>query len=204
MYPKGLLGQPPGYDLFFAPLKVAIEPGDYERVRFAYIISKYGHRGQVRDGGERYFDHPKAAAWIYVFELGGRDPRVIIDLLLHDISEDAYLLSPYRIKVNFGADIAFDVQSLTKLPKGTETTTEYLRRVIAQGPYAILSKLCDRLHNLRTVSSCSKEKQAAQIHETLQYHLPLLVPALRACGEPWSAYADTLEREILIAIGHLQ
>ncbi len=200
----GLPQRPPGYELFFAPLQVVLNPTDYERVQFAYIASKYGHARQVRDSGIRYFDHPKAAAWIYISELGGRDPRVIIDLLLHDLSEDQYLLSPYRISLNFGAEIALDVRALTKLPKGKETTEECLSRIIMRGPWSILAKLCDRLHNLRTLFACAEEKQKEQVKETLSYHLPLLVPALRKCGEPWTVYADTLDSKIREAVALYQ
>lgn len=192
--------RPPGYELFFAPLQVALNPSDYEQVQFAYFASKYGHAGQLRDGGERYFDHPKATAWIYISEFGGRDIRMIMDCLLHDLSEDTYLLSPYRIALNFGQDIALDVRALTKLPKGKETTEEYLGRVIDQGPWAIAAKLTDRLHNLRTLATCPKEKQEKQVSETRQYHIPLLVPALRTYGGSWKDYADMLEREIEKAI----
>lgn len=192
--------RPPGYELFFAPLQVVLDPNDYERVQFAYFASKYGHAQQVRDDGSRYFDHPKSAAWIYIHELGGRDPRVIIDDLLHDVSEDAYLLSPYRIGLNFGTEIALDVRALTKLPRGKETTIEYLYRVIARGPRTILVKQSDRLHNLRTLHNRSEEKRLQQIEETQQYHLPILIPALRACDDPWSAYADIMERKMLEAI----
>ncbi|MDO8593455.1 MAG: HD domain-containing protein [bacterium] len=196
--------RPPGYELFFAPLQVALDPNNYERVQFAYFASKYGHARQVRDGGERYFDHPKAAAWVYISELGGRDPHVIINALLHDISEDAYLLSPYRIGLNFGAEIALDVRALTKLPQGKETTAEYLGRILARGPRAVLVKLCDRLHNLRTLHGRSEEKRRHQIEESREYHLKVLVPALRECGEPWSAYADTMERKMAEAVSQYQ
>lgn len=198
------LQRPPGYELFFAPLQVVLGPSDYERVQFAYFASKYGHAGQVRSDGSRYFDHPKAAAWIYISELGGRAPRVIIDDLLHDVSEDVYLLSPYRISLNFGVEIALDVRALTKLLKGKETTQEYLGRIIARGPSAMLVKLCDRLHNLRTLHSRSKEKQAQQIEETKQYHLRLLVPALRECGGPWTAYAEAMAAKITDALAWYQ
>ncbi len=196
--------RPPGYELFFAPLQVALNPTEYERVQFAYFASKYGHAGQLRDGGSRYFDHPKAAAWIYVSELGGRDARLMIDLLLHDISEDAYLLSPYRISLNFGEEVALDVRALTKLPKGKETTEEYLGRVIARGQWTIVAKLCDRLHNLRTLTECTEEKRREQIEETHRYHLPLLVPALSECGGVWADYAQLLGRKIREAIAACQ
>ena len=200
MYGTDTRTRPPGYELFFAPLAVALDPNDHERVQFAYFASKYGHAKQVRDDGSRYFDHPKAAAWIYINELGGRDPRVIISLLLHDIREDAYLLSAYRTSRNFGVAIALDVGAVTKLPKGKESTEENLKRIIARGPWAILVKLCDRLHNLRTLRGCSAEKRARKIEETEQHHIPMLISALSACGEPWAEYAETLREKIADAI----
>lgn len=192
--------RPPGYELFFAPLQVMFDPNTYERIRFAYLVSKFGHDKQTRDDGSRYFDHPKAAAWVYISELGGRDPEIMIDLLLHDLSEDSYLLSPYRISLNFGEEVALDVRALTKLPKGTETTEEYIGRVIARGPRAILTKLCDRLHNNRNMFGCTPEKRVRQIHETREYHLRKLVPALRECGAPWAVYADALESKIIAVL----
>lgn len=189
--------RPPCREIFFAGLQVFLSPDDHERVQFAYIASKYGHAKQVRDDGTRYFDHPKGAAWIYLSELKGRDPRLIIDILLHDLSEDAYLLSPFRIGMNFGEDIAHDVRALTKLPKGKETTDQYLNRIVAQGPWAITAKLCDRLHNLRSLRGCAEEKKNAQIEETKNYHLPILISPLRnSHGKHWEQYARALEGKI--------
>ncbi len=182
--------RPPCYELFFAPLQVVLNPTDYERVQFAYFLSKFGHAKQTRDDGGRYFDHPKGAAWIYIHELEGRDPDTIILLLLHDMPEDSYLLSFFRFGMNFGAELSLDGRALTKLPKGKETTEEYLARVIERGPRAILVKLCDRLHNNRNMLGCSAEKREKQIKETREYHLKLLVPALRLYGEQWNTYAN--------------
>ena len=161
MYGSETRQRPPGYELFFAPLEVVFDPNTYERIQFAYFASKYGHHGQLRDDGTRFFDHPKGAAWIYIDELKGRDSRLIIVILLHDISEDAYLLSPYRISLNFGLDIALDVRAVTKLPKGKESVEVYLARIIARGPWSITAKLCDRLHNLSTLHASSPEKEGA-------------------------------------------
>ena len=192
--------RPPGYELFFAPLAVVLTPNDFENIQFAYFSSKYGHLLQLREDGTPYFDHPKAAAWIYIDELGGRNVRAIIDQLLHDMSENAYLLSPYRLGLNFGIDIALDVRALTKLPPGKESTTEYLGRIMTRGPQAILAKLCDRLHNLRTMEVCTLEKQTRQVRETLDYHCPLLIPALREHGGEWAAHANALAVKIAAAI----
>lgn len=190
----------PFYELFFAPLCVNIEPGMLESIRFAYFVSKFGSPKERRDDGSRSFDHPKTVAWIGIYELECFDPRFIIDALLHDISEDFYLMSLYRIKVNFGAEIAFDVRALTKLSNGKESTREYLERVINRGPQAITAKLCDRLHNLRTLEGCSREKQEKQGTETREFHLPLLIPALHSHGDVWYGYAKKLEKEMLKAM----
>ncbi len=186
----------PCYELFFHPLALTLDPTAYERIQFAYFASKFGHAMQKREGGARFFDHPKAAAWIYINELGGRDARAIIVLLLHDLSEDSYLLSPYRINLNLGAEIALDVRAVTKLPKGKETIEEYFGRIIARGPWAILAKLCDRLHNLRTLDACDATKQWRQIAETRDILLPMLISALRAHGGEGARCADILEVKI--------
>ncbi len=202
--PAFWLKRPPGYELFFAPLQTTLTPTDQELLHFAYVASKYGHARQVREGGTRYFDHPKAAAWIYIKELGGCDVRLIADLLLHDVQEDCYLISPYRMNLNFGKDIMLDVRAMTKLPKGKETTGEYLARIVEQGPWAITSKLCDRLHNVRTLKACTVKKRREQILETRKYHLLLLVPALKKYGEPWATYASKLDKKIREAIAVYQ
>lgn len=196
--------RPPCYEIFFAPLAVVLSPGDYERIQFAYFISKYGHAKQLRDDGTRYFDHPKAVAWIYIDELGGRDVRIIIDTLLHDIQEDTYLLSWYRSSLNFGPEVALDLRALTKLPKGKETTEAYLGRIIARGPSAIVAKLCDRLHNLRTMAARPPETKQLQINETERFHIPLLLGDLKSCGDEWPGIAFQLEQKIAEAIRQLR
>jgi GTP pyrophosphokinase len=185
----------PCYELFIAPLAVVLNPSELERISFAYFESKYGHANQKRDDGSRFFDHPKAAAWIYINELGGRNPRIIVDLLLHDIPEDQYLLSFYRISLNFGPDTALDVRSLTKLPKNKESFEDNMYRIIVQGPEAMVSKLCDRLHNVRELGSCSQKKRKNKIEETKEY-IPMLFPALRSHGGEWVEQANVLEKKL--------
>ncbi|MDD4601924.1 MAG: HD domain-containing protein [Negativicutes bacterium] len=190
----------PVKELFFAPLDIMLNPSDCEQIRTAYTFSKYGHKNQFREGGERYFNHPKAAAWIYINELGGLDVRTIINHLLHDVQEDSYLLSSYRIGVNFGKEVALDVRALTKLKKEKEPVEVYLRRVIARGPRTIITKLGDRLHNIRTLGVCSAEKREKQIEETEKYHLRMLIPALDEYGEEWVKFGEMLKNKIADAI----
>ena len=199
---QDLQKRPPGRVLFFLPLMVDLTPSYCERIEFAYRASKNANAGKFREDGSRAFDHPKAAAWIYIHELGGRDPRQIVDILLHDELEDNFLMSPFRLSMNFGKDSALDVQAVTKI-KG-ETTEEYLARVIAQGSWAILTKLCDRLHNIRSLYGCTAEKRRRQLEETQKYHLPLLIPALQQFSGKWGEYAFIIEQQMLEAITQYQ
>lgn len=199
------LQRPPPREVFFAPLAVSLGPTDLEMVQFAYECSKYGHAMQKRANGDRYFDHPKMVAWIYINEFKGRDVRVICDMLLHDLVEDAFLLSSHRLAHNFGAEVALDVAGLTKLPKAKdgspkESTEEYLDRIIVRGPEAILTKLVDRLHNMRTVEHRPLEKRHEQIEETERYHLKILLPALGAHGSEWEELAIAVERKLQEAL----
>lgn len=59
---------------------------------------------------------------------------------------------------------------------------------------AILAKLIDRLHNVRSLGGCSKEKRERQIKETKRYHLRMLLPALRGHGALCAAHADKLQK----------
>lgn len=205
MYGKKLRKRPPPRELFFAPLEMSLDPNNLESVSYAYESAKAGHAKQTRLGGARYFDHPKAAAWIYINELKGRDPRIIIALLLHDVQEDTALLSTYRICRNFGEDIALDLRAITKLRKGVknrikETEEQYICRITETSPHVIIVKLCDRLHNLRTLDACPSEKQIKYLEETKTLLMPVLLNALRSHKEDWSILADTLEKEMKKAV----
>jgi len=154
--------------------RVQLEPhmleSELENVMTAYVFSKYGHRTQERDNGIRYFEHPKAVANIIIQELGLRgDWRIIAVALLHDILEDSWLLTENRLEKNFGREVAFWVKCLTKKPKDG-----YHERLRELGSWQVLLvKLCDRLHNLRTLGHCDPSKQKRQIEETRNYYLPL-------------------------------
>lgn len=196
-------GRPPSYELFFAPLEVLLKsPKKLERIQFAYFQSKFGHYKQKRVDGTRFFDHPKTASWIYTDEFGGKDYKIIIELLLHDIQEDSYILSLYRIAHNFGKKIALDLRALTKLPKGKETTAEYVQRIIKRGYRAIIVKLCDKLSNLRDMHhpDFTQERRDKQIEEARIHYQGTLIQALRECGPKWHDFADKMEKKIDEAI----
>lgn len=119
---------------------------------------------------------------------------------MHDQSEDSYLLSPYRISLNFGIEIALNLRAITKLPSGKESTKDYLLRIVNQGSYVIVAKLLDRLDNLRDLHGCTEEKRIKQIEETKQFHIPILISALKKQDDIWQRYANILEEKINDAI----
>ncbi|PLX27891.1 hypothetical protein C0583_01480 [Candidatus Parcubacteria bacterium] len=59
---------------FFHPLAIELDSNTLESIQFAYISSKYVHRGIFRDDGARYFDHPKVVAWL-CRSIGNKDNR---------------------------------------------------------------------------------------------------------------------------------
>jgi GTP diphosphokinase / guanosine-3',5'-bis(diphosphate) 3'-diphosphatase len=155
---------------FMAKLEPIVSPKALEFIETAYVLSKYGHRDQIREDGQtRYFEHPKSVAWIAINELKITNWQTIVMALLHDVLEDSHILSPYRVELNFGKEVVVGLRLLTKKPK-----TGYLNRLETYGDTKMITvKLCDRLHNLRTLHGCTKAKQQRQIEETRKYYLPL-------------------------------
>jgi GTP diphosphokinase / guanosine-3',5'-bis(diphosphate) 3'-diphosphatase len=133
-------------------------------IMWAYKLSKYGHRDQQRESGERYFEHPKAVATIIPEELKIFDAQSIIMALLHDIIEDSYLLDEDLMRRIFGKMLTNGVRLLSK---DENVKPVYYERLRTCGNWrVILVKICDRLHNMRTLDTASKEKQRKQAKET--------------------------------------
>lgn len=143
------------------------------QIMLAYKLAKYGHAGRFRDDGTtRYFEHPKEVALILIDELGIYDHRMIVAALLHDIEEDTNILGREDnwsdIAFIFGKRVAHYVKLLTK-DTAEEKYIERLRRATKKSQ---IIKLADRLHNARTLGTCTSEKQQRYIQETNHYFLP--------------------------------
>ena len=136
----------------------------------AYNFSKYGHRGQERDNGDRYFEHPRRVALILIDELKIYDHEMIIAALLHDIEEDSYILTWDRIQKDFGDRALGFIKLLTK--QLGQKLEDYLLALQQADEAAQLLKLADRLDNVRDMKGCTEEKRKRYLLETTRYFLP--------------------------------
>lgn len=161
----------------FANMEQRIPAEDMRRVREAYALAAEAHREQRRKTGEPYIIHPIAVARIVAEELElGANP--VIAAFLHDVVED----TPYTIddiRERFGDDVAFLVGVVTKRKKTKYEHSKQVdnyRQILASVQYdvrAILIKLADRLHNMRTLDSMRPDKQMKIAGETDYFYAPL-------------------------------
>lgn len=170
---------------FFHSLPLdSYRPEELLRVQHAYWMAKEGHRKQKRDGGQRYFEHPRGVALILI-ELGYTDWRTICAALLHDGLEDTYIQPSIYMSL-LGATVYNWIETLSKATPQfdllTGKVTGYVKKTLEDYFKALsranvlcrVVKLADRLHNLRSIpDSWPHEKVRRQIDETRQFLLPI-------------------------------
>ena len=161
-----------------------------ETIRKAFEFAKNIHEGQKRDSGEEYLVHPVETAKILAdFDM---DFETVSAGILHDVLEDSDL-KPEDIKKEFGQNIAFLVQSVTKLNRvsyspdvwdrgsdskrrsGEKGYIENFHKMIlatAKDIRVVLIKLADRLHNLETIETFKGNKEMIAM-ESLEVYAPL-------------------------------
>lgn len=147
------------------------------RIKDAYLFAKDAHKEQRRKSGEPYIMHPLAVARIVAEELSlGANP--IIAAFLHDVVEDTeYTIED--VKERYGEDVAFLVNVVTKKKKKQYESSKQIdnyKQMLASLHYdirALLIKLADRLHNMRTLSSMRPDKQMKIAGETDYFYAPL-------------------------------
>jgi len=149
-----------------------------KNIQAAYEFAKKAHVYQRRKSGEPFISHPLEVAKI-VHSLLGLDEASIIAALLHDVVEDTeYSLKD--IEELFGEEVMQIVNGLTKIEifnksKGS-ANVETLRKILlasAKDIRILLIKLCDRLHNMRTLCDMPSEKKERISKETLLIYAPI-------------------------------
>ena len=166
------------------PLLAVIEKNpkyyDLEKIEKAFSYAKSLHDGQFRLSGEPYISHPVAVATI-VAELG-LDTDSICAALLHDTVEDCSDKTSFdQLRKMFGEDVAMLVDGLTKIIQlqiadKEEAHIENIRKMLLamnKDIRVIFIKLCDRLHNMRTLSAKKEDRQRAIALETMYIYAPL-------------------------------
>ncbi len=161
----------------FRHMEAKEDYADMERLRNAFEFAWEAHSPQRRKSGEPYIIHPVSVARIVAEELElGADP--VIAAFLHDVVEDTHYTIE-DIRARFGDDVAFLVDVVTK-KKGDKVVQskqiDNFRQILASMQYdvrALLIKLADRLHNMRTLSSMKPDKQMKIAGETDYFYAPL-------------------------------
>lgn len=164
-------------DHVFEVMAKRVTAEEMDRIRAAFDLAREAHAPQKRKTGEPYILHPIAVATIAAEELMlGANP--VIASFLHDVVEDtSYTIDDIRER--FGDDVAFLVRVVTKKPTHDYELSKQLdnyRQLLNSMQYdirAILVKLADRLHNMRTLESMKPEKQMKIAGETDYFYAPL-------------------------------
>ncbi len=146
-------------------------------VERAFRFCVKAHEKDVRVSGEPYYSHPANVALIVMREIPLDDVSVVA-ALLHDVVEDTrYSLKD--IRAEFGAEVADIVDGATKISdvfKSREITqAENYRKLLlslVNDVRVILVKFADRLHNMRTIESLSRERQERLARETMEIYAP--------------------------------
>ena len=145
----------------------------------AFNFARQAHKGVRRLSGEPYILHPIAVAQIACEEMG-LGATSISAALLHDVVEDTdYTVED--IENIFGPKIAQIVDGLTKISGGifgeqASAQAENFKKLLltmSDDIRVILIKICDRLHNMRTLASQPANKQYKIAGETLYIYAPL-------------------------------
>ncbi len=145
----------------------------------AFNFARQAHKGVRRLSGEPYIMHPIAVAQIACEEVG-LGSTSICAALLHDVVEDTDYTTE-DIENIFGPKIAQIVDGLTKISGGifgeqASAQAENFKKLLltmSDDIRVILIKICDRLHNMRTLQSQPANKQYKIAGETLYIYAPL-------------------------------
>ncbi len=165
-------------DALLQEVSAYLKSEDVAQIQAALDFSRTAHAGQLRQSGAPYVTHPIAVARILTpLHL---DVHAITAALLHDVVEDTDITA-VQISAQFGKQVADLVDGLSKIDKlqfetKEDAQAENFRKMLmamARDVRVILIKLADRMHNMRTLDSVSKEKSARIARETMDIYAPI-------------------------------
>ncbi len=161
----------------FDVMSTRVSSDEVALIRKAFELARKAHASQKRKTGEPYILHPIAVATIAAEELA-LSSHMVMAAFLHDVVEDTdYTIDD--ISREFGDDVAFLVNVVTKQKKDKYVDSlqvDNFRQMLNSVQFdirALLVKLADRLHNMRTLSSMRPDKQMKIAGETDYFYAPL-------------------------------
>ena len=163
---------------FYKTAKTYLNPKEIKRIQKAYSVAFYAHEDQQRRDGSQYITHPVEVARILLdFKM---DSDTICSALMHDVLEDCDI-KKNNLKKLFGKDVAEIVDGVSKLGKldmtsRTEHDANNLQKMMlamSKDVRVVLVKICDRLHNMRTIEFLPRDKQIQKSKETIELYGPL-------------------------------
>ena len=145
----------------------------------AYLYSEECHVGQLRESGDPYITHPVAVASILADMK--MDHESLMAALLHDVIEDTGV-TKNQISRRFGRTVASLVDGVSKLSeietasRAEQQADSFQKMTLAMSKdiRVVMVKLADRLHNMRTIKSITREEKRKRIaQETMEIYAPL-------------------------------
>ena len=163
---------------FYIEAKSYLSKKDIRLIRKAYTFAHQAHVGQKRKDGSDYISHPTAVAKV-LLELG-MDADSICAGFMHDVLEDCDVNKNNLIQL-FGSEVAEIVDGVSKLSNlditnRSERDANNLQKMMlamSKDIRVVLVKICDRLHNMRTIEHLPRSKQVQKSKETIQLYGPL-------------------------------
>ena len=144
--------------------KVYFSKKDLDLLQTAYNVAFEAHKDQFRKEGSAYITHPVEVASILI-ELH-LDIETVCAGLMHDVLEDSFIKKSYLEKL-FGKEIVAIVDGVSNLNKldfdsiedRNANNLQKMALAMSKDIRVIIVKLCDRLHNMRTIEFLPREKQ---------------------------------------------
>ena len=163
---------------FYKKASSYLNKSDIKKIQKAYTLAFYAHEGQLRRDGSKYITHPVAVSNI-LLDLK-MDPDSICAALMHDVLEDCDV-NKNNLKKLFGDNVAEIVDGVSKLGKLDITSKndrdannlQKMMLAMSKDVRVVLVKICDRLHNMRTIEHLPRSKQIKKSKETIELYGPL-------------------------------
>jgi len=164
----------------FESAKAYFTKKELDLLKTAYNVAFEAHKDQFRKEGSAYITHPVAVASILI-ELN-LDIETVCAGLMHDVLEDSFIKKSYLEKL-FGKDIVAIVDGVSNLNKldfdsiedRNANNLQKMALAMSKDIRVIIVKLCDRLHNMRTIEFLPREKQIKKSIETLDLYGPIAI-----------------------------